>query len=288
MKNKVKRILVVLVGLFLVSISFNLFLSPYNYVTGGVSGVAIIVSHFISLPISLFLFVVNLFLIGVSYLFLGREKTRNTVLGSILFPIFTYLTADIANWIVLDIDPFFVAILGGLLSGYGYGLVFQNNYTTGGTDILNQLMEKYMKIPMSKSIMIIDGTIVLFGGFVFGFTNLVYSLIVLVLISVFSNHIQLDVNKNRVLYITSDKLSDIEKCLIFHGYDVTILDSFGGYTKKAHKMILSSISSGDYYRIKEELLRIDPEIFIVVTNAYEQKNANVYLRNHVKADTQNI
>lgn len=276
MKIKKKKYFTILFGLLLTAIAFNLFLSPYNYVTGGVGGLSIVVHHLVpAINESVFIFIANLVLIVVSYLFLGKEKTRNTILGSLLFPFFVSITKEITSIIVLDLDSFIVACLGGILSGYGYGLVFQNNYTTGGTDILNQMMEKYFHIPMSKSILYVDGLIVLFGGFVFGITNLMYSLIALALISYFSNNTQLGINKNRMLYITSSRVEDIRSYLIREGYDATILQTQGGYSKRKRKILLSSVHENDYYRIRQDLLKIDPRIFIVVTSAYEQHNANL-------------
>lgn len=276
MKIKKKKYFTILFGLLLTAIAFNLFLSPYNYVTGGVGGLSIVVHHLVpAINESVFIFIANLVLIVVSYLFLGKEKTRNTILGSLLFPFFVSITKEITSVIVLDLDSFIVACLGGILSGYGYGLVFQNNYTTGGTDILNQMMEKYFHIPMSKSILYVDGLIVLFGGFVFGITNLMYSLIALALISYFSNNTQLGINKNRMLYITSSRVEDIRSYLIREGYDATILQTQGGYSKRKRKILLSSVHENDYYRIRQDLLKIDPRIFIVVTSAYEQHNANL-------------
>ena len=276
MKIKKKKYFTILFGLLLTAIAFNLFLSPYNYVTGGVGGLSIVVHHLVpAINESVFIFIANLVLIVVSYLFLGKEKTRNTILGSLLFPFFVSITKEITSVIVLDLDSFIVACLGGILSGYGYGLVFQNNYTTGGTDILNQMMEKYFHIPMSKSILYVYGLIVLFGGFVFGITNLMYSLIALALISYFSNNTQLGINKNRMLYITSSRVEDIRSYLIREGYDATILQTQGGYSKRKRKILLSSVHENDYYRIRQDLLKIDPRIFIVVTSAYEQHNANL-------------
>lgn len=276
MKIKKKKYFTILFGLLLTAIAFNLFLSPYNYVTGGVGGLSIVVHHLVpAINESVFIFIANLVLIVVSYLFLGKEKTRNTILGSLLFPFFVSITKEITSVIVLDLDPFIVACLGGILSGYGYGLVFQNNYTTGGTDILNQMMEKYFHIPMSKSILYVDGLIVFLGGFTFGVTNLMYSLIALALISYFSNNTQLGINKNRMLYITSSRVEDIRSYLIREGYDATILQTQGGYSKRKRKILLSSVHENDYYRIRQDLLKIDPRIFIVVTSAYEQHNANL-------------
>jgi len=281
MKTKIKQYCYLVIGLLLVALAFNLFLSPYNLAAGGVSGLAIIIHKVLGINESVFIFITNLFLIIISLRFLGLEKTKNTILGSFLFPIFTAFTENISNYIVLDIDPLLVAILGGVVSGFGYGLIFQNNFTTGGTDILNQIAEKYLKIPMSKSMMFIDGTIVLAGFFIFGINN-IYALITLYLISDLSNKTQLNINKNKVLYITSTKIKEIKDYLIKSGYDITFLDYTGGYTKKKGKIIMVSIPEKDYFKIKEAILIMDEKAFIIVTKAYELENANVTLRKECK------
>ncbi len=280
--EKVKQYCSVIIGLFLVSIAFNLFLAPYNLVSGGVSGIAIVMHKIFNIKESALILVMNIFLILISWKFLGKEKTKNTLLGSFLFPIFTLLTENITKYITLDIDLLIISILGGTISGIGFGLVFRNNFTTGGTDILNQIAEKYLKIPMSKSIIYVDGLIVLLGCMTFGVTTMIYSLIALLLISEVSNRTQLGINKNRVLYINSSKIEEIKKYLHEFGYDITMMDSKGGYTKNKRQLIMSAIHEKDYYKIKEGLEYIDPKIFIIVTNAYEQKNANRTLQNKLK------
>jgi len=276
-----KKYFSIILGLLLVSIAFNLFFLPNNFVSGGVSGLSIVVKQIFHVNESVFLFLMNTFLLLISFVFLGMEKTRNTILGSLLFPVFTFLTSDVVSFVSLEIDPFLIALIGGALSGFGYGLIFKQNYTTGGTDILNQLSEKYLKIPMSKSILFVDGTIVLLGCFTFGFVTMIYSLISLILISEISNRTQLGINKNRVLYITSFQVQEIHKYLTELGYDSTIVDFKGGYSKKNGKMLLSSIYEKDYFKVKEGITFIDPNAFIVATNAYELKNANVAIRKSI-------
>ena len=110
MKIKKKKYFTILFGLLLTAIAFNFFLSPYNYVTGGVGGLSIVVHHLVpAINESVFIFIANLVLIVVSYLFLGKEKTRNTILGSLLFPFFVSITKEITSIIVLDLDSFIVA-----------------------------------------------------------------------------------------------------------------------------------------------------------------------------------
>lgn len=287
MKNKIKTYTTVIAGLLLVALSFNLFLSPNNLVAGGVSGASILARELFGIKESVFIYIANFLLVLVSLRFLGIEKTKNTLLGSILFPVFISLTENISQRITFDLDILILAVLGGALSGIGYGLIFRNNFTTGGTDILNQIAEKYLKIPMGKSILMVDGPVVVLGLMVFGLEQTIYSLIVLILISTLSNRTMFELNKNRVLYIQTDKVKEIQDYLSKNFYyDTTIMNMIGGYTHKKKKMILCTVSQKDYYQIKEGILLIDSESFITVTKAYEQNNANKRLRSHI-ASTQN-
>ena len=279
MKEKINQYITFFLGLIVSTLSFNLFLSRNNFVTGGVSGISIIINRLVGVNESIFMLVVNIFLVILSFILLGKEKTRNTILGSILFPVFVHLTSYITDLIALEIDPFLQAILAGLLSGLGSGLVFKSNFTTGGTDIVSQIIEKYAHVPMSTAIRAIDVPIVLLGWMVFGFNNMMYALIALVILSGVSNSTMLELNKNRLMYITSQKTKEIQKYLMNeHEYDVTITKKIGGYTGRVDNLILCSGDKERYYEIKEGILLIDPDAFIVVTKSYEQKNANHALR----------
>ena len=112
-----------------------------------------------------------------------------------------------------DLELLIIAVLGGVLSGLGYGLLFKNNFTSGGTDILNQIALKKFKIPLNKSMIYIDGSIVLLGGIVFGIDSMIYSIISLLIISVLSNKTMLELNKNKIFYILTKKSSEIQEYL---------------------------------------------------------------------------
>ncbi len=282
MKKKIEDYFYVILGSLFVSIAYDLFIAPNQLVAGGVGGLAIIAKKVLNIEESMFIFLVNVILIIISYIFLGKEKTRNTIFGSLIVPIFIKIFEDIPTWIPLSLDPVIVSLIGGALSGFGYGLIFKQNFTTGGTDILNQMMEKYLKIPMAKSILYVDGFIVLLGWAFFGFANMMYALLALVLISGISNRTQLGINHNRVFYISSSKIEEIKDYLTANSYDVTILNSIGGYSKKNGKMILCSVEEKDYYKIKEGIDIIDPDAFIIIINAYEQLNANITIRSKTK------
>ena len=272
----IKKYGIVIIGIFFVSLSYNLFFSPYQFDTGGVSGLAIVLHSLFMISESSFILIANILLLILSYFILGKELTKNSLLGSILFPIFIKLTSNINNWVILkDIELLIFAIIGGTLSGIGYGLLFKNNFTSGGTDILNQIAEKKFKVPMSKSMIYIDGSIVLLGGFIFGIEKMIYSIISLLLISNLSNKTMLEINKHKVFYIETKKGNEVKKYLTQDlSYDVTIFEAKGGYSNNKTELILCSIKTSDYYKVSTGLKLIDPTSFITITENYEALNEN--------------
>lgn len=278
--KKVVNYLNLLLGLFLAAFSFNLFLSPNNLAAGGVSGLSLIFNKIFHIDESLFMLIVNIVLLIISYLLLGKNQTRKTILGSLLFPIFVSITAKITIHINLDgLETIVIAVLGGVLSGTGYGIIFKTGFTSGGTDIINQIMEKYMHIPISASIVIVDGLITILSGFVFGMTSVIYAFIALILISIFSNKMIIGKDDSKTLYISSKKYWEIKEYLHEEiKIDSTDFDCFGGYKNKKDKIILTVIDTRNYYRIKEAIKMIDPNAFVVATNSYNIVNANISIR----------
>lgn len=272
----IKKYGAVILGILLVALSYNLFFSPNNLDTGGVSGLAIVVKNLFFLNESNFILITNIVLLIISYFVLGKELTKNSLLGSILFPIFVRITSHVNDYIIIEnLEMIVIAVIGGSISGLGYGLLFKNNFTSGGTDILNQIAEKKFKVPMSKSMIYIDGCIVLLGGFVFGIEKMIYSIIALILISTLSNKTMLEINNHKVFYIQTKKPKEIKNYLTQElKYDVTIFDSIGGYSNSKSELILCSIRTKDYYKVNTGIQAIDPLAFITITENYESMNEN--------------
>ena len=156
-KSRLKRISQFCIGCLIISIAYNIFITSNNLVPGGVGGIAIIIHNLFGLDNSLIIFVLNIFLLTLSYFLLGKEKTRASLLGSILFPILIKLTENINVWIQFDTSQILLStIFGGIIYGFGAGLVFKAGFTTGGTDIINQIISKYAKFSLGKSMLISD------------------------------------------------------------------------------------------------------------------------------------
>lgn len=273
-KIYIKKYLYLIIGILFVSISFNLFLAPNDLAAGGISGLALVISKIYNIEVSKFILICNIFLIIVSYIFLGKEQTGRTVLGSILFPIFINLTSNMCSKIdITEVDIIIKCLFGGILSGIGYGLVFKHGFTSGGTDIIDQLVSKYYKLSMSTCLILVDGFVVISGGLVFGIEKMIYSGLCLVLLSIYSNKSMIGANDYKNFYITTNKINQVKEFLINkYNYNVTLLDALGGYTNEKRKLILSVIRTSDYYEIKESLKLIDPDMFITIANSYETIN----------------
>ena len=161
-------------------------------------------------------------------------------------------------------------MFGAVLYGVGAGLVFKAGFTTGGTDIINQIISKYVKISIGNSIILSDGLIVLFGAVVFGFTKLLYSLITLYIISVLTDKVMLGISDSKAFYIIAEEDKEIKKYILEElGHGVTVFDAKGGYTKEKQKVLFCVIPTKDYFKLKEAIHLIDREAFFVATDSYE-------------------
>ena len=155
-------------GVFIVAFAFNLFILPSDIVYG-VSGIGVILKKMCGINPSTTIFIGEIALLLLSFIVLGKEKTKNSIIGSILYPVFVELTTYLTNNInVGDVEPIMLALFGAVISGFGFGLIFKSGYTTGGTDILNQIVSKYGKMSLGNSMLLTDGLIILCGIFTFG------------------------------------------------------------------------------------------------------------------------
>ncbi|MDD5887972.1 MAG: YitT family protein [bacterium] len=270
-KARTKRLISFILGSFIIAISYNLFLAPNNLVAGGVSGIAIILKGLFGFDDFIVILVSNIILLIMSYFLLGKEKTKASVLGSLFFPICVKLTASIGQIIDIDTSQILIsAVFGGVVYGIGIGMIFKAGFTSGGTDILNQIFNKYFKMSIGKSMLCTDGVITLLSAFVFGTNKLMYSIIVLYIISMMSDRVILGVSDSKAFYIITDEDKAIKEYILkYLNHGVTVFNAKGGYAKEKQNVLMCVLPTKDYYRLKEGIMEIDPEAFFVVTDAYE-------------------
>ena len=280
-KKNFKKIFNFVLGMLIVSTSFNLFFFSNNLSAFGISGLSIIINKLFGIAPSTFILIANLILITISYFVLGKEYTKKTVLGGICFPLFIRLTSFIPNYIdISSCDLLAIAVVGGVLTGLGNGLIYKEDFGTAGTDITNEMIHRYFKLTMGTSILIGDGLIVILGGLVFGVERMVYSLIVLWIMTTFCNKIMLGIKTNKVFYIVTTKEEKIKKYIFEKlNTDITVLNSEGAYEQGDKKILMTVVEEKNYNILKNAINRIDKKAFVTVTESYGAYNKNVYLKN---------
>lgn len=268
--GRFKRTIYFLLGILIVAVAFNIFMVP-NDIVYGVGGFAMILNDLFGYDRSLVILIASLFLLILSFIFMGKEKTSKTIMGSLLYPLFVKCT----EWIVPYIDfgtvePLLVIAFGAVISGFGFGLIFKSGYTTGGTDILNQIVSKYFKMSMGNAMFFTDGLIIVGGLFVFGLPKFLYSIVNICLISYMTDKVILGISQSKTFFIITEHETAVKKFIMDNlSHGITVIDSRGGFTGDFKKMLMCTIPTKEYFVLKEGLVNIDPDVFFIATDAYE-------------------
>jgi len=240
-KDRLIRYAEFLLGLFLVSLAFNVFILPNNIVYG-VSGLGVIAK--------------GLWQIDPSFIIMG---------------FMVKLTEGIPKYIdIAGAEPLMLILFGAVINGFGLGFIFKAGFTTGGSDIINQVVSKYGKMSIGKAMIFTDGVIVCLSLLAFGWVKLMYSLLSLYIISVLTDKVILGISQSKAFYIITDHDTEIKSFILRHlSHGVTVLDGRGGYTGNHQKIIMCIIPTKEYFIFKEGIQAIDKNAFFVVTDAYE-------------------
>ena len=163
-----------------------------------------------------------------------------------------------------------ISIFGGVIIGIAYGIVFKSGFTTGGTDILNQIFSKYFNLSLGTSMLITDGFIVILGGFFFGWTRVLYAMIVLYIINIMVDKVVLGISASKAIYITTSEDELVCDYILNElNLGATLIETRGGFTNKKDQIILCVVSTSDYFKVSQGLAQIDPNAVILVTDAYQ-------------------
>ena len=269
-KDRLIRYAWFFLGLFLTSMSYNIFVLP-NDIVYGVGGLGVIFYRTMGIEPATIIMIGSIILLILSYFTLGWEKTKNSIIGSLLYPIFVKFTVPLANYVDLGSTETIVTVIcGSVVSGFGLGFVFKSGFTTGGTDILNQIFSKFFKVSIGKSMIFTDGIIILISLFIFGFQKFIYSIINMYIVGIMTDKVILGISESKSFYIITEHETDVKKFIMNNlSHGVTVLEGRGGYTGNRLKVIMCIIPTKEYFIVKEGIKAIDPNAFFLVTDAYE-------------------
>lgn len=274
MRIKARNSLIVILGSMLMALGINFFFEPMRLVTGGVSGFAIIVKGLTQeimdtgIPVWLTNLVINVFLFAGSYRILGKTFLRNTILGTLVFTGCLYIVP------VIDLakgDLLLACIFGSVLSGAGLGLIFSAGCSSGGTDLLGAILQKYFRhYSVAQMLMVVDGIIVVAGAFVFGIDAALYAVIAVFITTKVMDAILEGLKFAKLALIISDKDKEISDAILYEmGRGVTLLPARGGYSNEEKSVLLCAVDKKEIVMLMDIVDKNDSKAFMIVTDARE-------------------
>lgn len=273
-KKKFKEYATVAIASVILAISFNTSSFPLEIVIGGSSGLSIIADHFFGISPSIVVFLCYLGALIFGFFFLGKDKIKKSVFGTMIYPFCIYFTTPISEYVksmsLSNSDILVIVIFGAVASGIAYGMVYKIGCTTGGSDIASQIVNKYTGITVGTANLLVNAIIVISGGYIFGWTKVLYAILTLYVIGLATDKVLLGMSYSKAFYIITDKVDEV-KAFIYAEFNkgVTELEAKGGYTNHGNQVLMCVVPTRDYFKLKEGITVIDEDVFFVIMDAYE-------------------
>ena len=303
-KKHIKDFLTINLGVFLMAMAYSILIDRNKLVIGGVGGIATILSNAITglkINSSFIILIINLVLLLIALIFVGKKFFLKTLYTSLIYPVYVFIFEKIIL-LLQDVVPdlsltkeelanklsdialgqnaanaimagsyLLVIIFGAVISGFGLGLALKKGASTGGVDIIQQILLDRFKIPFSISLLMIDGTIVTVAAIYFkDFFMILYGFLFIYLSGVVLDAIVFSGFNSRAVYIiTSDPEAVKNKIYSVLERGVTEIYSRGGYRQEDKKMLVCVMSNNEFYKMKTLILEIDKRAFIFVARVSE-------------------
>lgn len=271
-KSFLKKFLMINLGVFLVAAGFYYFMDPNNLAPGGVTGLSKVITYVVpSLPLSGVLLVLNVILFVVGIVFIGKEFGAWTVYSALalsgfmrLMEIFTPLEGSLTG------DVFIELLFGCAITSIGLAIVFYQGTSTGGTDIIAKILNKYFHLDIGKGLLIADFCVTICAVIAFGLGKGLYSLLGVFLIGYLIDVVIEGLDMNKKIEIISKKGNEIKKFIIEDlDRGATVYRAEGAFTGEQKEIITTVVGKKQFIKLKQYIKRIDSEAFIVTYNVHE-------------------
>ena len=269
-RNRLLSILMVVIGNILYTLSIKLFVLPANLMSCGTTGIALVVDHFLHIPMTSFIFVFNLAMLIVGWLVLGRQFAMTTILSSVLYPLFLEILNRLLGDIVVTENILLNVLFAGMGLGLSLGIVLRAGASTGGMDIPPLILKKFFRVPVSASLWAFDFCILLAQMWFHPLEDLLHGVLLIIVISVALNKIMLLGTSRTEVKIISSKSGEIRDAILSQvDRGVTLLHGAGGYSHTETEIILSIVSNYELPKIEQLARSIDPDCFMIISRVSE-------------------
>ena len=297
-----REMITIVLGCTMCAIGFVFFINPYNIVPGGVYGLGIVLHNiFPSIQVGTFGYMMDIPLLTIAIMLFGKQFGGRTLFAAFITPGLMNIISAAAyptKEALQSLDPSLLiggaidlsdhlmlsCILGGTIIGAGLGLVVRSNATTGGTDIIAMILNRYLHIPFSRGVLIADTCVVLAGLVVIGFgigiddgseaggwLLSLYSLICIFVASRVVDYVIDGASYDKLLFIIGNTHSEPLRQYIIGDMERggTYIKASGMYSKEEKEMIFLVVSRREVAQVQRKIREIDPTVFLVVTDAYD-------------------
>ncbi|HHU48825.1 MAG TPA: YitT family protein [Clostridiales bacterium] len=266
-RNTIFRILYIILGSFVYSVAINALFIPHQLLSGGVTGIAMMLEYLFRIPTSISIVVLNIPLFFGSYRLVGKRFTYLSIVGIICSSLFLFLTR---GWIIAVNDTIVAAIFGGLIMGIGSGAVIKNRASLGGTDIISIIVNKYLSFNIGGIGMAINAVILTISAFLFNVEMAMLTIVAIFVANKAVDAIQEGFNHRKTIIIVSNKYQEIaEELLKKVKRGITFIEGEGAYTGEDKKLIYMAITVMELARTRDIVRRIDPAAFLSIIDTRE-------------------
>lgn len=274
--NELKKYVKITIGCLLISLGLNIFIVPSRLVASGTLGLTSILSYNYGFNIAALLLIINVWTLWLIYMIYDKKRLEQYLVPTLLLPIIIYLTSFIQIDLTHDVEEFLIILAGSFIMGMGYSFMYKEGFKTGAINILEDMFNDFSKKNTRFISRSFDVILILVSLYCYGLEQTLYSVIGIIIIRYMTTKARIGISDSKAFYIITTKEKEIKSFLMdeLH-YDLTAFDAEGGFSKKKSKVIMSVISTKDYFRVKEGISLIDPKAFISITDNYEAINKNV-------------
>lgn len=271
MNNKIlkylKEYLIITVGCFFYAVSINYFFISNHLAEGGVAGICLILFYLFKLPVGIIYFVINIPLLIMGWKLVGRDFLFKTLYGTSCLSFLITLTE---TWKGPSNDIMLGSIYGGVLIGIGLGLIFMVNGSTGGTDVVARILNRYFDIPLGRTMLILDVVILGIAAIFFGKEIVMYTLISMTIVSKAIDYFQDGYTKAKGITIISSKSEEIkERIMNETGRGTTIIKGEGGFTGNEIDLLFCVVSKFEVTKVKTIVKETDSFAFLTISDVSE-------------------
>ncbi|MDR3560667.1 MAG: YitT family protein [Negativicutes bacterium] len=268
-RGQIIRHLIIAIGSVICGVSINAFLVPHHMLSGGLSGVAMILHFIWGWPIGAMVALFNLPLMYAAYRLMDKGYFFSAMYGMLIFSVAIDATRGLADLNVVD-DIMLAAIYGGVISGIGSGLVFRVNASSGGTDTIAALLKKYYAFNVSFVGFAINCVLMTIAAFLFGFKPAMYTLLSMYVGANVIDRVIQGFNTKKTVTIISDNAEEIAEAIMHEvGRGVTFLHGEGGFTRDDKRVLFVVVTLIQMAKIKPIVNAVDPCAFMIVQDAVE-------------------